>query len=273
MGPQLTIVILTLNEADRIARCLQSVPFNSYVVLIDSESTDGTLASARAAWEEMGRNPSHLALVTRPWPGFVEARNESLKWVNSPWVLWLDADEWITPELTRELTALEKLPTESAVFQIPRQSWFLGRMIRYGGWYPDRKRRLARTGSAQWTSGPFGAAVHENLCPLNENSPIATLQGHLGHEPFRNEADQTDTNEKYSSLLAKGLAEKWRTQNKSAPSAVWIDIKVFVKFIENYFWKRGFLDGRAGLKIALGSCTSLRKRLEKASALLASTGL
>lgn len=273
----LTVVVLTLNEATRIERCLRSIPEGAKVVIVDSYSQDGTSQQSRAVWAALGRSSGDLAIVERVWPGFVEARNDSLKWVQTEWVLWLDADEWITHELAAELQHLDQFPRDTDVFQIPRQSVFLGREIRHGGWYPDRKRRLGRRGRCEWRSGPFGAAVHENLFPKYQHpetghTHIGTLYGHFGHEPFRDIHEQQDTNERYSTLLAEGLAARWRSMGKKSGPASWkINAKVVVKFIENYVWKLGFLDGYPGLRIALGSCASLRSRLNKASVLLTHT--
>lgn len=267
----LTVVILTLNEAERVGRALTSVPKGTRVVVIDSDSKDGTLEAARKAWLAKGRSENELALVSRPWPGFTRARNESLAWVNTEWVLWLDADEWIEADLARFLeNDLARVDAGISILDIARQSHFLGRPIRHGGWYPDRKRRLARAARAEWRSGPRGADVHEDLHPQGDDR-VATASGHLGHEPFRDQAEQEATNDHYSTLLAEGLAKQWQERNRSAPSDAYIATKVGVKFIENYIWKAGFLDGAPGLRIALGSSKSLRMRLTKARELLRRT--
>lgn len=269
MNSRLTVVILTLNESERVGRALRSVPPGARAVVVDSFSPDGTLEAARRAWQAAGHAPSALALVQRSWPGFTRARNESLRWVETPWVLWLDADEWITPELAREIeSVIHEDAAAPAVYRIPRLSRFLGRDIRHGGWYPDRKRRLARNGQAEWKPGPRGADVHEDLEPAGASREIGTLRAHLGHEPFRDIREQEDTNDRYSTLLAEGLARRWREERRGAPGALYIALKGGVKFIENYFWKLGFLDGHPGFLIARGSARSLMMRLRKARGLL-----
>ena len=266
----LTVVILTLNEEDRIVRCLESLPAGARVVIFDSFSTDATGARARDTWERLDRPLGDFAFVARPWLGFTEMRNATLRWVATPWVLWLDADEWITPELAAEL---EKLPEDAAVcYRIPRLTWFLGRAIRHGGWYPDYKRRLARTGQCEWRRGRHDTDVHEDLHPLPADAPIGTLRGQLGHETFRDLAEQAATNDRYSTLLAEGLVRKWRAEKRREPSDAYIALKAAVKFVENYVWKLGFLDGRPGYLIARGSAESLALRLRKARARLI-TGL
>jgi glycosyltransferase involved in cell wall biosynthesis len=272
----LTAIVLTLNEASRVGRCLRSLPLGARAVVIDSFSSDGTLEAARSAWAEDRRDPTLLALIQRTWPGFTEARRSSLKWAASEWVLWIDADEWVGKALARELETLsEPRFARVGLLRVPRLSVFLGREIRHGGWFPDRKARLGRPQAIEWHSGPQGSDVHEDLVLRADaqaaagNAPWETAElpraAHLGHEPFRDRAEQEATNDRYSSLLAKGLAAEWRRRGKRPYPAWWRALKVGVKFIENYVWKLGFLDGRPGLIIALGSARSMGLRLEKAA--------
>jgi glycosyltransferase involved in cell wall biosynthesis len=269
----ISVVILTLNESERIERCLESVRGFRQVIVVDSLSKDSTLDQARSLWRSWGEDETRLTLVSRAWPGFTKARNESLGWVREPWVLWLDADEWVSPELVEWCRSLDAAPTPDVVplYKIARQSFFLGTPIRHGGWYPDHKRRLALSSRATWRSGPHGSDVHEDLdVSLEGEFAIALLgRGEIFHEPFRDEAEQRATNELYSGLLARGLAERWnREGRRRGPSELFVRVKVIVKFLENYFFKAGFLDGQAGLKIARGSAWSMGERLRKARALL-----
>lgn len=266
--PALTVVVLTHNEAGRIRRCLSSVPLHCRVVVVDSFSTDQTLREAKRTWEDLRRAPQDLALVQTAWEGFTRTRNKSLNWVQTPYVFWLDADEWMSPELAEELRHPPAWPLDEKIFRVPRQSYFLGRPIRHGGWYPDRKSRLARTADVEWQSGPSGADVHEDLVtkdPAFQRPPKKRfcLQGHLHHEGFKDRAEQMETNRRYSALLAQGLAQKFRAQGRRAPGPFWTGLKVLIKFVENYIFKRGFLDGYPGLLIALGSAQSLKMRYEK----------
>lgn len=267
------VVVLTLNEVERIERCLDSARGFAQVIVVDSLSKDGTLDRARELWRGWGEDPAALTLVSRAWPGFTRARNESLQWVREPWTLWLDADEWVSEELRAWCRGLPARPAPDAppLYQIARQSFFLGTRIRHGGWYPDRKRRLALSSRAVWRSGPHGSDVHEELdIALDGESAIAlTAHGDIYHEGFRDEAEQRATNDHYSSLLAQGLAARWKKAGRTrAPSKVYVLVKMGVKFVENYVFKLGFLDGRAGYKIALGSAWSMGRRLEKAGRLL-----
>jgi glycosyltransferase involved in cell wall biosynthesis len=269
-GAKITVVVLTLNEEARVGRAVRSLaPLTGQLrlVVVDSESKDTTLAVAEAEWRASGGAERDLALVVRPWRGFVEARNASLEWARTPWVLWLDSDEWLSPELARELAELPASPPADfpAAFRIPRQSYFLGRAIRHGGWFPDRKARLAQSGCCEWKGGPKGADVHEDLAAAS----WGLLRGTIEHEPFRDAAEQEETNRRYSALLAEGHARDLRARGKRAPSRVYSSLRVLWKFFENYVWKLGFLDGFPGLRIAWGSAQSLGWRYARTRALLA----
>jgi len=266
----LSVVVLSLNEAARIGRCVESLSFAKSVVIVDSYSADGTLEAAAAAWARTGREERDLLRVQCEWQGFTRARNASLAWVKTAWVLWVDADEWVTPELAAELAQLcdNEAPEMAAadVYMMPRLSRFLGREIRHGGWYPDRKARLGRVGRCEWRSGPNASDVHEDLWPASGKRSL--LRGHLGHEPFLSREEQRQTNLRYSGLLADGLARKRRESRQGPPPEWLILIKTGIKFLENYVFKRGFLDGQQGLLIALGSAQSLAWRLRKVRALM-----
>jgi len=256
-------------------RCLSSLRgLNVRVLLMDSFSQDGTLDRAQEVWRMLGEPAASIATVARTWQGFTAARNDSLKWVRTPWVLWLDADEWLSEPLRLELPARLAAPlgpTDPKVFRLPRRSHFLGRQIRFGGWYPDPKTRLARAALCVWRAGPDQSDVHEDLFALDGSSP-GRLRSDLEHEGFRNIREQEETNDRYSGLLAAGLARKWRKMGRKPPGRLFIGYRSAVKFVENYIFKLGILDGWPGFVIARGSARSLRMRLRKAGALLSEPG-
>ncbi len=269
--PLLTIVILTSNEEKRISRCLKSLSDRKIkVVIIDSFSKDQTRLKAFKTWEDSGQSLENLAFIEREWKGFTEARNFSLSWVNTPWVLWLDADEWIEVDLKESLDKLNALDSNFDVFKISRQSYFLGKAIRFGGWYPDRKARLGRVGHCEWRRGPRGADVHEDLYSLKDTERLS-LRGHIGHEPFLDLQEQYDTNWRYSTLLAEALAVDYRVGKKRPKTKIEMWIKVLIKFFENYILKMGILDGKPGYIIARWSALSLWWRFNKAKQLYMET--
>lgn len=258
------MVILSLNEADRILKCIESVKNFERVLVIDSFSNDGTLDVVRNWWAEQGLEPERLQLMAREWPGYTQARNESLQWVpQGQWVLWADADEVLSAELLQELSAIswEKLNKET-IFEIPRLSFFLGQAVRHGGWYPDRKRRLACSGFVRWCGGPANADVHEDLFLKQGEEILQRTESCFYHYPFRDERDQLLTNQRYSKLLGEAKARELIKRGASAPSDLWIVLKSCVKFIENYVFKLGMLDGKVGWKIARGSALSMKWRLQ-----------
>ncbi len=264
-SPLLTVVVLTLNEAARIGRCVRSLrglPPRTRLVILDSFSSDETVSVARQVWSEIGGLEADFCSVLEEWRGFTRARNRSLELCSTPWALWVDADEWLSEGLVEELASLRDWPNEVVVGRMPRLNTFLGREIRHGGWFPDVKSRVGRVGRVEWKGGPRGADVHEDLVAIGDGER-RTMRGLLRHEPFRDEAEQRDTNVRYSALLAAGLAEKWRDRG-FAPPKFFVWGRVVWKFFENYLWKRGCLDGRPGLRLALGSAWSLKERYRKA---------
>jgi glycosyltransferase involved in cell wall biosynthesis len=210
-----TAVILSFNEEKRIEKCVASLETFEKVILLDSFSTDETVNKAFRAWKIIGRNENEFCLLEREWKGFTEARNFSLTWVTTPWVFWIDSDEWIERDLRHSLRTIKFQDLRADVFRVARQSYFLGKKIRFGGWYPDRKARLARTSNCHWRKGPRGADVHEDLFSKNEkNIERPIIDGHIGHEPFLNRKEQRDTNQRYSTLLAEGLALQYQKKEK-----------------------------------------------------------
>ncbi|NCN27080.1 glycosyltransferase family 2 protein [bacterium] len=264
MRKELTAVILTKEEGARVERCVSSLSQFSKLIIIDTFSTDETFEQVRMAWKQLGRASHDLMFLSREWKGFTDARNFSLRWVRTEWVLWIDADEWIESDLDLELSRVKFSELQGDVYSIARKSFYLGQWVRFGGWYPDFKRRLGRVGAIEWKRGPRNADVHENLFSIEKRGEVARMDGHFGHEPFKDKREHRETNWRYSSLLAEGLASQYHRGEKRVYSYPEVFIKVLVKFFENYVLKLGFLDGRVGFLIARGSAQSLFWRLTKA---------
>lgn len=228
----LSIAVITLNEADRLGVLLDSVGFADEVVVVDSGSTDGTAALA----EERGARVIH-----NPWPGYAAQKQLALAACNEPWVLSLDADEAVSPALVREIQSLLAGPEpECAAYAMPRLSRYLGRWIRHGGWYPDRKVRLVRPEAARWSDD----GLHEKL---EVEGRIGRLEGDILHHVYRDMADQVATINRFSATAAR---------EKTGAGVGWLAAGVVHcagKFLECYLWKRGFLDGAPGLVIAMNS--------------------
>jgi glycosyltransferase involved in cell wall biosynthesis len=232
----LSLCVITLNEEANIGRCLASVPFASDVVVLDSGSQDAT----RTLAEEMGAR-----VFNEPWRGFGPQKRRSVDLARYDWVICLDADEQLSPELQLEIYELLKssVPPHPG-YRIPRRSFHLGRWIYNGGWYPDFQTRLFSKKLLQWSNDE----LHESVKGAN----LGFLKADLNHYPFLDLAAQVQTNNRYSSLGAETLQKTGKRYLLGH-----LIIKPLVKFIELYLIKRGFRDGIAGYIIAIGGAYSV----------------
>ncbi len=206
---------------------LKSVQFADEILVVDSGSTDGTQALCR----------SHGAtVVDHPWMGYSAQKQLALEMAGSDWVLNLDADEVVSEALAKEiLTVIGSAPPDVGGFSMPRLSFYLGRWIRHGGWYPDRKVRLVRKGRGHWV----GEALHEKLLV---DGRVLRLSQPLLHYVYRDISDQLATIDRFSSIAA-------RERGQASGLYVLVGLGHAVgKFLECYVWKRGFPGwlGRAG---------------------------
>lgn len=235
---QLALVVITQNAQEHIERCIRSVPFASEVVVVDSGSQDETVAIA----ERLGARVIH-----QQWMGFGRQKRIAVSHSRYDWILSLDADEALSPELAAYLERWlsETVEDIRAAYRLPRLSYYLGRWIRHGGWYPDWQVRLFDRRHAQWSAD----SVHEHV----EADKIGTMDsGDILHWVFKDLTHQVATNNRYSSLGAQVLFERGRTK-----SLFHLVTKPWVKFFETYIWKRGFLDGVPGFIIAVGAAYSV----------------
>jgi glycosyltransferase involved in cell wall biosynthesis len=230
--PTISIAIIAKNEADRIARLLNSVRFADEIVVVDSGSTDDTAAVCK----DYGAR-----VLYRPWSGYVAQKQFALEQTRSEWILSLDADEEVSHALAQEIpTALTRAAPDVCGFSMPRLSRYLGRWIRHGGWYPDRKVRLVRRGKAAWA----GMDPHDRL---DVRGKAVALSGPILHYVYRSIADQTNTINSFSDIYAQ-------QRGPADDHFVWAGAAHLIgKFLECYVWKLGFLDGIPGFIIAVNS--------------------
>ena len=229
---RLSVVIITFNEAANIAACLDSVQFADECIVLDNGSTDGTHDIVLARGAKLAKSDD--------WPGFGLQKNRALALATGDWVLSLDADERVTPELQAEIIAAMR-GTESLAYTVPRLSSFCGSAIRHSGWYPDHVLRLFPR-----TKGRFSDdLVHEKV--LTELS-VRQLKSHLLRESFRSFESVLDKVNRYSTASALGMHQKGRTGSFSSAlgHGIWA-------FIRTYFLRLGFLDGRMGFAVAVSS--------------------
>lgn len=226
----LSVVIITLNEETNLARTLQSVAWADEIVVVDSGSTDRTREIAESF---------HAKFFVEPWRGFAGQKNFALCKASGDWILSLDADEEVEPALADEISTAMKTPS-AAGFYIPRKNFFLGRWMRHGGFYPDRKLRLFRRGTAQFED----RLVHEDL---HLNGAAGNLRGHLMHRAYPTLASYLDHMNRYSSLGAQ-MAVAHGPRGFSFTDIV---LRPRLTFFYNYVLRGGFLDGREGLLLHL----------------------
>jgi glycosyltransferase involved in cell wall biosynthesis len=227
--PKLSVTVITKDEAAHIGDALQSVAWADEIVVVDSESTDDTVAIARKYTEQV---------VVRPWPGYVAQKNYAASIAAHDWILSIDADERVTPELADEIKATLKVAPQSAGYRMPRVTWHLGRWIRTTDWYPDYQLRLYDRRAAEWT----GRHVHESV---KARGRVGQLLGELHHFAYRDITDHLDTIDRYTTYAARQMFESGRRagflQMAGHPP---------LAFLRNYILHGGIRDGKVGLIIS-----------------------
>jgi glycosyltransferase involved in cell wall biosynthesis len=231
MPKTLSVVLITLNEAADLPRTLESVRWAQEIVVVDSGSTDATVEIARKAGARV---------FEEPWKGFAAQKNSAIAHASGDWVLSLDADEELSPELAREMQTLLSGEPACDAYRIPRLNHFLGRPLRHGGYWPDPKLRLFRSGTARFAERP----VHETM---ETAGPVGTLKNPLLHHCYPTLEDYIEHMNRYSTVAAMMLVDSGRAP-RSLPSLAWNALlNPAATFIYNYVVRLGFLDGREGL--------------------------
>jgi glycosyltransferase involved in cell wall biosynthesis len=227
----LSVVIITLNEEASLARTLGSVAGADEIVIVDSGSTGRTRSIAESC---------HARFYVEPWRGFAAQKNFALSKASCDWILSLDAGEEVEPALADEIRATVAANPPVTGFLIPRKTFFLGRWIRHGGFYPDPKLRLFRRGAGKFEERP----MHEQV---GLEGTTATLQHNLLHHSYPTLDTYIEHMNRYSSLEA----QKAVVEPHSGPSFVDIVVRPRLTFLYNYILRGGFLDGREGLLLHL----------------------
>jgi len=233
------VVIITKNAATQLGTCLASAAFADELLVVDSESTDGTaeLAAMRGA----------RVIQRTEWPGFGPQKQFAVAAARHDWVLCLDADERVSEPLHASILAVLAAPAAQA-YAMPRCNRFMGRWLRHGEGYPDWSLRLFDRRHARWSDD----TVHEQV--LTE-APAARIQGDLLHDSAETLAGYLDKQNRYTSLQAEILFKA----GKRAGVAQLL-VSPALRFVKFYFLRLGFLDGSAGLvHIAIGCCNSFHK--------------
>lgn len=231
---KISATIITFNEAENIRAACNSVAWADEIVVVDSESTDLT----RTIAAECGAR-----VINRQWPGFAAQKQFAVDQASHDWIFSLDADERVSDELKNSIAALGNQAEDHRAdgYRIARRSFYLGRWIRGGGWYPDRQLRLFQKSFARW-EGPY---IHESV-KLNSGGRVENLAGDILHYPVRDAAyHHRMIGERYAPLAAQQMFE--RNQHTSPLKIATAGPAAFMR---SFVLKAGFRDGLAGWSIA-----------------------
>ena len=228
---RISTVIITFNEQRNLARCLESVKdIADEIIIVDSFSTDSSIAIARSYGARV---------VEHHFMGYGEQKNFATRQAGNDWILSLDADEALSPELIKRIIEIKKAP-EQNVYEMSRITNYCGKWIKYCGWYPDRQTRLYNRKKGKWEE----KKVHEFWRPDDEKDAIGLLKGDILHYSFNTINEHLHKIEKYSELAAREMVENGKnaTLMKIFFSPKW-------HFINEFIIQLGFLDGFYGYTI------------------------
>ncbi|NTV14350.1 MAG: glycosyltransferase family 2 protein [Desulfobulbaceae bacterium] len=227
----ISAIIITKNEEANIRACLESLAWVDEIVVVDSGSSDRTVEICR---EFSARVYLH------DWPGFGIQKNRALAYAGCDWILSIDADERVSPELRGEIQAVIGAEGPSA-YAIPRLSWYCGRFIHHSGWRPDHVLRLFRRGQGRFSED----LVHERVLVTGA---VGRLNNDLIHYSFRDVEQVLNVVNRYSTL---GAAQKYAAGQRAGLSKA--IAHGLAEFFSTYLLKGGFLDGRQGLMLAISN--------------------
>jgi glycosyltransferase involved in cell wall biosynthesis len=233
MRPPISACVITYNEEQNIAACLESIAWVDEIIVVDSMSNDRTIDQCRKYTDKV---------YQQEWQGHVKQKNYALQLARHEWVLSLDADERVSAELRKEIEeclSQELQPADGFFF--PRHSYYLGRWINHGGWYPDYKLRLFKKSKGRWG----GKDPHDRVVL---DGVSAYLKSDLVHYVYRDLSHQLQTVDSFSSITASGLADEGERF-----SLFRLIFRPALKFVGTYVVKRGFRDGLPGFIISVAS--------------------
>lgn len=233
MAPTLSVVIITQNEEANISRTLESVAWADEIVIVDSGSTDNTVALCRHYTPNV---------IHQGWLGFASQKNLGIARTTGDWVLSLDADEPVEPMLAEEIRTVISSASALEGYRIPRKTFFLGKQIRHGGWYPDYNLRLFRRGRGRFEE----RLVHE---AIKVDGRIGSMKNAILHYAYPDLTSYLSSINKYSSLAVSVMSERGISGYKTA----WLNLlfRPVFTFLLKYVLRLGFLDGKHGLVLNL----------------------
>ena len=236
---KLSVTIITFNEEKHIRDALKSVKWADEIVVVDSLSTDNTV-------EICQEYTQHVYQI--PWHGYVKQKNIATEKTSYEWVLNIDADERVSPELAEEILQTLARPPEYVGYYMPRRTYYLGDWINYCGWYPDYKLRLFHKQKGKWV----GKALHEKV---EVQGPVAYFHHNLAHYSYENISAHVQTMNHYSSLAAE--------QKDGSVNGTEILLRTAFAFFKKYLLKQGFRDGTRGVIVSLLSAFTVTLKYAK----------
>jgi len=231
---KISAYIIAYNSAEKIRDCINSILWADEIIVVDSNSTDGTTEIA----QEMGAK-----VIQRDYQGHGDLRNVAISHCTGDWIFSLDSDERCTKEVRNEILKLIETSTLD-IYRVPRKNFFMGKWIKYSGWYPNfRQPQLFRNGKMSYDLD----LVHEGFISHSEKE-IGIIENSIWQFPFKNTEEVMSKANRYSSLGVEKLQTKGKTGGvfKAFLHGFW-------SFVKHYFLKLGFLDGGPGFVIAFGN--------------------
>ncbi len=227
----LSIIIVAKNEENNIIPCIESAAWADEVIVLDSGSTDATVSLAQKTTAQV---------IETDWPGYGPQQNRAINATSYDWVYSLDADERITSELAAEIRTVIS-NNKFDVFDVPRRSLFVTQFMQHSGWWPDRTRRLFKKQSARFTEHK----IHANL---STDKPVGHLKEPMIHYSFHDYHSVIEKMNRYSSGSAHDLDSVGKNSSltKAISRGLWT-------FFRTYIIRLGFLDGQAGLILAIAN--------------------
>lgn len=245
MTQSLTLVVITKNAESSLEKCLNSADWIEHKIVVDSGSTDRTVDIATL---------SGAKVIHQDWLGFGLQKQFAVMQAPTDWVLCLDADEYLSPELSKSIQALFEQNELLDAYKFPRSNKFLGRFLKHGEGYPDWSLRLFNKTKARWSDD----CVHERVEALGGTLKIGKLFGDLMHESAESISHYIEKQNRYTDIQARKMIES--RKKVSCCSLIFSPLMRFLKF---YFVKLGFLDGLPGLvHISIGCFAAFLKYLK-----------
>ena len=227
---RLSVTIIAWNEEERLRACLESAAWADEIIVIDAESTDKTVQLAREFTDK---------IWVRRWAGFAAQKNFALEQATGEWVLSLDADERVTPELRERIGRIVLADGPADGYSIPRKNVFWGAWVRHGGLYPDYQLRLFRRAGGRFVD----SAVHESVVVEGH---VEALVEPMQHHSYRGLEDFVARSNRYSTLAAHEI-----TSRGGRAGLADLALRPLGRFLAMYVLRRGFLDGWRGFVLAV----------------------